>query len=82
MFSSPQKNIIVNYSCSYCCCESGEDTLYSVFTDHLGSWKTVVNETDGQISRQSFDAWGRKRYPQNWNSSAGNAFPLMCSMFW
>jgi len=55
---------------------TGEDTLYSVFTDHLGSWKTVVNETDAQISRQSFDAWGRKRYPQNWNSSAGSTFPF------
>jgi len=76
MFSGLQENIIVNYSYSYCCCESGKDTLYSIFTDHLGSWKTVVNETDAQISRQSFDAWGRKRYPQNWNSSAGSAFPF------
>ena len=53
---------------------TGEDTLYCVFTDHLGSWKTVVNETDGQIYRQSFDAWGRKRNPQNWNSSVCSAF--------
>ena len=46
MFSSPQENAIVNYSYSYCCCESGEDTLYSMFTDHLGSWKTVGLEIE------------------------------------
>ena len=55
---------------------TGEDTLYSVFTDHLGSWKTVVNETDEQVFQQSFDAWGRHRNPQNWNSSVSSAFPF------
>jgi RHS repeat-associated protein len=48
---------------------TGAPVYYTAYTDHLGSLVTLTNNnsTPGFVARQSFDAWGRYRTPNNWN---------------
>lgn len=42
---------------------------YIVYTDHLGSITTVTDQGGNNIiAEQNFDAWGRRRDPNNWNT--------------
>ncbi len=40
--------------------------MFYVHPDHLGSLNVVTNEEGSIVEEQSFDAWGRRRNPQNW----------------
>nr|NQU93547.1 RHS repeat-associated core domain-containing protein [Bacteroidota bacterium] len=42
------------------------DSMYYIMKDHLGSIVGAINEETGTVFRQSFDAWGRNRNPENW----------------
>jgi RHS repeat-associated protein len=54
--------------------ENGVGTLYSVYTDYLGSIEKV---TDGiNTYKQNFDAWGRNRDPINWTYSNISQNPI------
>ncbi len=47
--------------------ENGVESLYYVYTDHLGT-PVLLTKSDGSIVyKQSFDAWGRKRNPNTWD---------------
>lgn len=51
----------VNYN------NNGIRKLYYVAPDHLGSPVMLIN-SNGQVAEEySFDAWGRRRNPQDWN---------------
>lgn len=52
--------------------DGGEQGLYYVCTDHLGSL-TVVNSESGMLmERYSYDAWGRQRDPGDWSNNSTN----------
>ncbi|MES2627495.1 MAG: SpvB/TcaC N-terminal domain-containing protein [Bacteroidota bacterium] len=36
----------------------GRDTMYYVFTDHLGSWNTVAREDGAVVQEQYYQPWG------------------------
>nr|NQU89792.1 RHS repeat-associated core domain-containing protein [Bacteroidota bacterium] len=42
------------------------DSMYFIMKDHLGSMVGAINEETGTVFRQSFDAWGRNRNPEDW----------------
>lgn len=46
--------------------ESGSDTYYYTYTDHLGSILTVTSDNGTVVGEQSFDAWGRYRDVNTW----------------
>lgn len=48
---------------------NGQDTLYYVHTDHLGSINVITNQSGTVVKNFSFDAWGRRRNPTNWSYS-------------
>ncbi|MBX3164821.1 MAG: VCBS repeat-containing protein [Bacteroidetes bacterium] len=53
----------------------GGGGLYYVAPDHLGSPVMLIN-SNGQIAEEySFDAWGRRRNPQDWNDYVNTGFP-------
>jgi RHS repeat-associated protein len=63
-----------NGLCAIIVKEAGVFTTNIVYTDHLGSITTVTNVNGSAIiAEQSFDAWGRKRNPNNWNDYNYNA---------
>jgi RHS repeat-associated protein len=43
------------------------NNVFFVYTDQLGSPLVLTNNTGDIVYEQSFDAWGRKRNPNNWN---------------
>lgn len=45
----------------------GPEEFYFVYKDHLGSILTVTDINANIIAEQNFDAWGRKRNPDDWN---------------
>jgi len=45
---------------------NGNDTMYYVHTDHLGSFDVITNQSGQVVQRYSFDAWGRRRNPDDW----------------
>jgi RHS repeat-associated protein len=45
---------------------SGNDTMYYVLSDHLGSMTNLVNASTGQVESYSFNAWGMPRDASNW----------------
>jgi RHS repeat-associated protein len=46
---------------------NSQDSIFYVYTDHLGSWD-VVTDLNGAIrDRYNFDAWGRRRNPSDWS---------------
>ncbi len=47
--------------------DDGTDVeYYCVYTDHLGSILTVTDDQGDIVAEQNFDAWGRRRNPNNW----------------
>ena len=57
--------------------DGGTDSLYYIMKDHLGSITGAINEETGKVYRQSFDAWGRERNPQDWSyTDIPEYFPL------
>jgi RHS repeat-associated protein len=48
--------------------ENNNTQIHYVYTDHLGSIVTVTNSKGTIIAEQNFDAWGRNREPNDWNS--------------
>ena len=42
------------------------DSLYYIFTDHLGSYDRITNQLGQIVETYSFDAWGNRRSPNNW----------------
>jgi len=47
--------------------DNGNKDLYFVYTDHLGSINRLVSESNGSVTEQNFDPWGRARNPQTWD---------------
>ncbi len=45
---------------------SGPFVYNYTYTDHLGSILTVTDDEGEVIAEQNFDAWGRRRNPNNW----------------
>jgi RHS repeat-associated protein len=45
---------------------NGQDTMYYIHTDHLGSINVITNQSDSVIKNYSFDTWGRRRNPADW----------------
>ncbi|MDD3527668.1 MAG: RHS repeat-associated core domain-containing protein [Bacteroidales bacterium] len=57
--------------------ENAADSLYFIMKDHLGSITGAINAESGKVYRQNFDAWGRKRNPENWTyDDIPEYFPL------
>jgi RHS repeat-associated protein len=46
---------------------SGNDTMYYVLSDHLGSLTTLVNASTNAVQKYSFNAWGLPRDPEDWS---------------
>jgi RHS repeat-associated protein len=61
-----------NGLCAMAVKESGVTTNWAVYKDYLGSILTLANNNGGEINllRQNFDAWGRYRNYNNWNTYA------------
>ena len=57
--------------------DNGADSLYYVMKDHLGSLVGLINSESGHVYRQSFDAWGRNRNPEDWSyTNIPDDFPI------
>ena len=57
--------------------ENAADSLYFIMKDHLGSITGAINKETGKVYLQNFDAWGRKRNPENWTyDDIPEYFPL------
>ncbi len=50
--------------------ESGVENYYYVYKDHLGSILTITNQSATILAEQNFDAWGRRRNPNNFTYNA------------
>jgi len=48
--------------------EGGNDTLYHVLSDHLGSLNAVINAETDSVTYFSYTAWGIPRDPNDWTS--------------
>ena len=46
---------------------NNEYQLYYVQTDYLGSITGITDATGKLVESLSYDPWGRRRYPNNWN---------------
>jgi RHS repeat-associated protein len=58
--------------------DTGQDSLFYIMQDHLGSLVGAINAESDHVYRQSFDAWGRKRNPQDWSyNNIPDDFPFM-----
>lgn len=42
------------------------DSMFYVFTDHLGSFDKITNQNGAVVETQSFDVWGNRRNADNW----------------
>ncbi len=56
--------------------DGGVDSLYFIMKDHLGSIVGAINSENEKVYKQSFDAWGRKRNPENWSYTNIPDFPF------
>lgn len=59
--------------CSIIVAEGGNQTVYSVYKDHIGSIVALTKKVGGTVSvvaEQNFDAWGRRRNPATWTYTA------------
>lgn len=45
---------------------------HSVITDHLGSISLIYDQNGQVVAKQSFDAWGRFRNPDDWTYTTGS----------
>jgi RHS repeat-associated protein len=50
---------------------SGTYTRY-FHKDHLGSISTITNETGAVVERLSYDAWGKRRFPNGQDDPSGS----------
>jgi hypothetical protein len=58
--------------------DTGADSLYYVMQDHLGSLVGAINAESEHVYRQSFDAWGRARNPEDWTyTNIPDDFPFL-----
>ena len=48
---------------------SGNDTMYYVLPDHLGSFTSTVNAETSEVENYSFNAWGMSRDATDWTES-------------
>ncbi len=48
-------------------------TMYYVHTDRLGSYDVITDSVGTILERFSFDAWGNRRNPLNWEEADPNA---------
>lgn len=55
-----------NGLCAIAVKENGVTKLYYAYTDYLGSILTLTDNVNTPIAKQSFDAWGRYRNPDDW----------------
>ena len=46
---------------------NGQDTMYYIHKDHLGSINVITDQNGAVIQNCSFDAWGRRRNPADWS---------------
>ncbi|MEA3505870.1 MAG: FG-GAP-like repeat-containing protein, partial [Bacteroidota bacterium] len=44
-----------------------KDSLYYVYSDYLGSPNAITDEVGNVVERLSFDAWGKRRNPDDWS---------------
>lgn len=51
--------------------EGAVKTIYTVYTDYLGNILKITDKDGNTVAEQSFDAWGRYRDPNNWNTLLG-----------
>ncbi len=49
--------------------ENGTESVYYLYTDHLGSITAVTNNSGTVVYEQNFDAWGRRRDASSWSYS-------------
>ncbi len=54
--------------------DNGNKNLYYVYSDHLGSLNTLVDD-NGNTIKQNFDPWGRPRNPNTWDFANVPATP-------
>jgi RHS repeat-associated protein len=47
---------------------SGNDTMYHILSDHLGSLTTIVNASSNEVKNFSYNAWGIPRVADDWTS--------------
>jgi RHS repeat-associated protein len=47
--------------------KNGADSTYYVDSDHLGSILALIRNNGSQAAEYSYDEWGRRRRPSNWN---------------
>ena len=45
---------------------AGTDSVFYVLNDNLGSINVILNQNGGKVQEQSFDAYGRRRNPDDW----------------
>ncbi|MFW5762351.1 MAG: RHS repeat domain-containing protein, partial [Cyclobacteriaceae bacterium] len=58
--------------------DTGADSMFYIMQDHLGSLVGAINAESNHVYRQSFDAWGRKRNPQDWSyNNIPDNFPFL-----
>ncbi len=50
--------------------DAGNDTMFYVFPDHLGSLTTLVNASSHEVLRYSYNAWGQARDANDWSARA------------
>jgi RHS repeat-associated protein len=55
-----------NGLCAIIVRQNGSNNIYVTYSDHLGSVLTLTDLSGNVVAEQNFDAWGRKRNPQNW----------------
>jgi RHS repeat-associated protein len=55
-----------NGLCAIIVRENGVNSFYIPYSDHLGSILTLTDVNGNIVTQQNFDAWGRKRNPNDW----------------
>ena len=48
---------------------SSSDSLYYVFTDHLGSYNIIIDEDKNIVQQSHFDPWGNRKLNTNWSTA-------------
>jgi RHS repeat-associated protein len=64
-----------NGLCAIIVKQNGVNNFYVAYTDYLGSILTLTDLNGNVVTEQNFDAWGRKRSPQNWAYNSVPAVP-------
>ena len=53
--------------------KNGQNQLFYVLKDNLGSWTTITDENGEVVQELSYDAWGNLRNPDTWSGSFTDA---------